>query len=137
MRSRTFTVEEANNALPLVRRIVADVVRAYELLSEQAEAYKETRAVEDRTNEVEDRLNSLKRSMGALSEEIETYVGELSEIGCEMKDLKAGLVDFPFLMDDRRVFLCYELGEDRVEYWHEVTEGYAGRKPLPVTVPEE
>lgn len=137
MRSRTFTVDEANNALPLVRRIVADVVRAYELLSEQADEYKKVRGVEDRTNEVEDRLNSLKRSMSALSEEIEAYVGELSEIGCEMKDLKTGLVDFPSLMDDRRVFLCFELGEDRVEFWHELTEGYAGRRPLPVTVPEE
>ena len=137
MRSRTFTVEEANNALPLVRRIVADIVRAYELLSEQAEDYKNVRAFEDRTTEVEDRLNSLKRSMGVLSEEIEAYVGELSEIGCEMKDLKTGLVDFPSLMDDRRVFLCYQLGEDRIEHWHETTEGFAGRKPLPVTVSEE
>ena len=137
MRSRTFTVEEANNALPLVRRIVADVVRAYELLSEQAEDYKDVRAVDDRTTEVEDRLNGLKRSMGVLSEEIETYVAELAEIGCEMKDLKTGLVDFPSLMDGRRVFLCYELGEERVEFWHELTEGYAGRKPLPVTVSEE
>ena len=137
MRSRTFTVEEANNALPLVRRIVADIVRAYELLSEQAEDYKDVRAVDDRTTEVEDRLNGLKRSMGVLSEEIETFVAELGEIGCEMKDLKIGLIDFPSLMDGRRVFLCYELGEERVEFWHELTEGYAGRKPLPVTVSED
>jgi hypothetical protein len=40
-------------------------------------------------------------------------------------------------MDGRRVLLCYQMGEDRVEFWHELTEGYAGRKPLPVTVPEE
>ena len=137
MRSRTFTVEEANNALPLVKRVVADIVRAYGLLSEQAEDYKDVRAVEDRTSEVEDRLNGLKRSMGVLSEEIETFVAELAEIGCEMKDLKIGLIDFPSLMDGRRVFLCYELGEERVEFWHELTEGYAGRKPLPVTVSEE
>ncbi len=137
MRSRTFTVEEANNALPLVRRIVADIVRAYELLSEQAEDYKGVRAVEDRTTEVEDRLNGLKRSMSVLSEEIEAFVAELAEIGCEMKDLKIGLIDFPSLMDGQRIFLCYELGEERVEFWHELTQGYAGRKPLPVTVSEE
>ncbi len=137
MRSRTFTVEEANNALPLVRRIVADIVRAYELLSEQAVDYKDVRVVEDRTTDIEDRLNGLKRSMSVLSEQIEDFVAELAEIGCEMKDLKTGLIDFPFLMDGRRVFLCYELGEERVEFWHELTEGYAGRKPLPVTVSEE
>jgi hypothetical protein len=137
MRSRTFTVSEANDSLPLVRRIVADVVRAYELLSEQAVDYKDVRAIDDRTTDVEDRLNGLKRSMGVLSEEIENYVAELSEIGCEMKDLKTGLVDFPALMDGRRIFLCFEVGEDRVEFWHEVTEGFAGRRPLPVTVPEE
>ncbi len=86
---------------------------------------------------MEHRLNDLKRSMGALSGEIEDYVAELTEIGCELKDLKSGLVDFPSVMDDRRIFLCYEPGDERVEHWHEVTEGYAGRKPLPVTVPEE
>ena len=114
-----------------------DVKMIDELLSEQAESYKDVRAVDDRTTEVEDRLNGLKRSMGVLSEEIETFVAELGEIGCEMKDLKIGLIDFPSLMDGRRVFLCYELGEDRVEFWHELTEGYAGRKPLPVSVSEE
>jgi hypothetical protein len=137
MRNKTFTVEEADNALPLVRRIVADVVRSYRLLSEQAEAYKALRTVEDRTSETEERLNDLKRSMGSFSEEIESFVAELSEIGCEMKDLKSGTVDFPSRMDDRRVYLCYQLGEDRVESWHEITEGFAGRKPLPANILEE
>ena len=75
--------------------------------------------------------------MAALSEEIDVYVAELTEIGCEMKDLRTGLVDFLSEMDGREIYLCWQVGEEAVEHWHELTEGFAGRRPLPVTVPED
>jgi hypothetical protein len=75
--------------------------------------------------------------MADLSDQIDGFVHELSEIGCEMKDLEVGLVDFPAEMEGRKVYLCWKLGEDRVDHWHELTEGFRGRKPLPVTVPED
>lgn len=134
MRRKTFTVREANETIPLVRRIVEDVVHGYDELSRLAEEYKSlrlSRAADEK------KLNRLKRRMAGISEDIESYVVELGEIGCEMKDLKTGLVDFPWRMDGRDVLLCWQLGEDRVEHWHEVTDGFAGRRPLPVTVHEE
>jgi hypothetical protein len=41
-----------------------------------------------------------------------------------------GLLDFPSILDDEEVYLCWKLGEDRIRYYHRQDEGYAGRKPL-------
>jgi hypothetical protein len=59
---------------------------------------------------------------------------ELKAVGCELKDFELGLVDFYALLDDRLVFLCWRLGEPRVEYWHEVDAGIAGRQPVDETL---
>lgn len=61
---------------------------------------------------------------------LEEAVNRIQEIGCVVKDLDAGLVDFPTLRDGREVYLCWKLGEKRIEYWHGLEEGFAGRKPL-------
>jgi len=137
MTSRIFSVDEANRTIPLVRRVVMDIVRDYGLVATMAEEYKTLRRLPNRDESHEARLNQLKREMAALSDQIDEFVRELAEIGCEMKDLSRGLVDFPAEMEGRRVYLCWMIGEDRIEHWHEVTEGFRGRKPLPVTVPED
>jgi hypothetical protein len=48
----------------------------------------------------------------------------------QIKDLERGLVDFPAMHDGREVFLCWERGEDDIEFWHELDSGYAGRERL-------
>ena len=55
----------------------------------------------------------------------------IHEIGVIVKDLDIGLCDFPYLMEDRIVYLCWKLGEKKIEWWHEVHSGYSGRHPLP------
>ncbi len=57
-------------------------------------------------------------------------LGALEEAGIVIKDIDRGLIDFPALMDDREVFLCWELGEDEVGYWHDLESGFGGRQPL-------
>lgn len=57
-------------------------------------------------------------------------VARIEAQGCVIKDLDVGLIDFPAVMDDQQVFLCWKLGEERIRYWHHVDEGFAGRKPL-------
>jgi hypothetical protein len=55
---------------------------------------------------------------------------ELQAAGIVLRDVDRGLVDFPALRDGREVYLCWELGEDRVGHWHELEAGFAGRQPL-------
>ncbi len=61
---------------------------------------------------------------------LEEMVNHIQESGCVVKDIDEGLVDFPALRDGREIFLCWKLGEQRIEYWHGIEEGFAGRKPI-------
>ncbi len=54
----------------------------------------------------------------------------LIETGCLVKDLDSGLLDFPAIIDNKEVYLCWRLGEDRIRFYHGQREGFAGRKPL-------
>ncbi|MBL8171466.1 MAG: DUF2203 domain-containing protein [Acidobacteria bacterium] len=59
-----------------------------------------------------------------------TSVQGLLELGIEIKDFDRGLCDFPHLRDGRVVYLCWQKGEDRIEWWHDTDAGFAGRQPL-------
>jgi len=131
MRSR-FTVDDANRTLPLIRRIVGDAVRDYWRWQEKVREYEEVAAnrLVDEPNEDADRLE---REAQQLARDIDGYVAEIRQLGVEMKGFDTGLVDFPGEVDGRPVLLCWQLGEDSVQYWHEEDAGFAGRQPLPST----
>jgi hypothetical protein len=54
----------------------------------------------------------------------------IQEAGIVVRDIDRGLIDFPAIRDGQEVYLCWELGEDRVAWWHELDAGYGGRQPL-------
>ena len=126
--AKQFTVEQANATLPLVRRIVQDVVTHYrawnEKLNEIDLVAASGRAAD---NEIASRLES---EAQAIARDIEAFRRELGELGIEMKDPGIGLIDFPSMMGSRLVYLCWRLGEPEVGFWHEIDAGYAGRQPL-------
>jgi len=57
-------------------------------------------------------------------------INRIQERGVLVKDIDVGLVDFPSLQDGEEIYLCWKLGENRIEYWHGIDEGFAGRKPI-------
>ena len=63
-------------------------------------------------------------------EHLEDFVDELTEVGCELKDYRMGLIDFTGRHKGRDVCLCWKLGEETVGYWHEINAGFAGRQPI-------
>ncbi len=65
-----------------------------------------------------------------LATAIKTALERIQATGCVVKDLEVGLLDFPALIDNEEVYLCWRLGEDRIRFWHRQDEGFAGRKPL-------
>lgn len=128
MRTR-FTIEEANRTLPLVRRIVGDVVRDYWRWQEKVREYEEVAA--NRTiNEPNDEAVRLERETQQLARDIDGYIAEIRQLGVEMKGIDSGLVDFPAEVNGRTVLLCWQLGEESVQYWHEEDAGFAGRQPV-------
>ncbi|MFO0837136.1 MAG: DUF2203 domain-containing protein [Phycisphaerae bacterium] len=123
---RVFTLEEANRALVLVRRIVKDIVDRYaEVTALRAEREELSRALGPA-----EKLDNLRARTEERVAELNRLSDELGELGCELKDWASGLVDFPALHQGRRVCLCWRLGESAIAQWHEIDAGFAGRKPI-------
>jgi hypothetical protein len=124
-----FTVERANRTLPLVRKIVEDVVRQHRLWREKILEL-DLVASTARAGEPRERAEELERDAQVLAREIDGFQHELDELGILLKDRRLGLVDFPSEMNGRQILLCWRLGEPEVQFWHEVDAGYTGRQPL-------
>lgn len=78
----------------------------------------------------ESALADKRRRAEALVEELNTRLQRFNEWGIELKGLDEGLVDFPSERDGRPIYLCWRMGEDRIEWWHDIDSGFAGRQPL-------
>ena len=65
-----------------------------------------------------------------LAELLRAAVEKIQATGCVVKDLDIGLLDFPALINNEEVYLCWRLGEERIRFWHRQDEGFAGRKPI-------
>ena len=77
-----------------------------------------------------DKLAELRIEHDHLAETIKAALERIYSAGCVVKDLDAGLLDFPAVIDNEEVYLCWKLGEDRIRFYHRQDEGFAGRKPL-------
>lgn len=127
---RTFTVENANRALPLVRRIVQDIVAEHPRWKDLVARYELAAAgARPEWGESPDQL-ALRREIDAVAARINGYVDELTAVGCLLKGFEDGLVDFYGLREGRLVFLCWRLGEASVSHWHELDAGFAGRQAI-------
>ena len=124
-----FTPEHANRTLPLVRKIVEDIVQQHRRWRETILEL-DLVASTPRGTDPRDRAGELERNAQALAKEIEGYQRELEALGIQLKDKRLGLVDFPSEMNGRHVLLCWRLGEGDVQFWHEVEGGYTSRQPL-------
>ena len=129
MTRRCFTVEQADRTLPLVRRIVQDIVDGYERWQALVRDFELATASSTAESPDAD-ADRLQREAQRLAVDIEGFVGELEQLGVEFKGYEDGLVDFPSEANGRPIYLCWRLGEPAVQYWHEVNAGVAGRQSL-------
>jgi hypothetical protein len=123
-----FTVEEANRTLPLVRRIVGDIMSTHANLLKRAEEYRVLKSGSE-ANAV--RRRELEQELRQLTDTVNAFVDELADIGAQFKGFDGGLVDFFSILDGRPVFLCWKMGEGSIEWYHELDAGYRGRQRLP------
>jgi hypothetical protein len=131
MPERHYTVKEANDMLPRLTRLLVQMqAQARQQGMVQSRVDDVTKSVKSNGyhNPIEDPMVS--QVSRALNEAIRDGLDQLAEWNIELKDLSIGLVDFPAIREDRDVFLCWKLGELRVDYWHELDTGFAGRMPL-------
>ena len=123
--TKIFTIEEANALLPRIRVIVEGIFAArQEALALRPEVWP---VLEKAAG------NGGSRKAGELLEvfgRFEKFVFELQDLGCELKGIEQGLVDFPTIMHGRPVYLCWKYNEPRIAFWHDLEAGFAGRQPL-------
>ena len=123
---KTFTLEGANATLPLVRVIVKDAMDKWRelghLRAELADA--EVHGLS------EQRKRHLREEVDRIERELEGCVREVAELGASIKDFETGLVDFPTKRGNKTVLLCWKAGEERIEWWHDLEAGFAGRRPI-------
>ncbi len=129
---KLFTVEEANQSLPLVKAITADLVNLSREVIERRQrlAMLMSGRTREAGNPYSDELTAVEAEIEKDALRLREYVQELVDLGVEPKGAMEGLVDFPSLMDGRVVYLCWKLGEVEVMHWHEVDAGFAGRQDL-------
>jgi hypothetical protein len=132
-RLRTYTVQEANQELPRVRRIVEQIAKLSALLPEledQAHIAEYESRRNGATSESKDKSKQAKDAASAAEMERLKAIAALNSLGISLKGALEGLVDFPSYRDGEAVELCWKLGEEKVEHWHRIGEGYAGRKKI-------
>jgi hypothetical protein len=103
-----FTPKQANEYLPEVKDVVERVIA----IKKKADGSTDDDA------------------MTSAMQQLEKEIQKLEELGCVLKDMSTGLVDFPAVRLGTRVWLCWKLGEETVTFWHGLHEGYAGRKAI-------
>jgi hypothetical protein len=122
---RYFTLEQANEALTLIRPLMDEVQAIRQkIMSSQPEAWT---AIEKSIGNGGNRALS---NMVQDFEKLDLLVHRILETDVLIKDVNIGLLDFPALRNGREVYLCWQYGEGEIAFWHEVDAGYAGRQPI-------
>src|SRR5688500_3548379 len=128
---KMYTLQEDNAMLPRLTALLQEMqARGVQLAQIGAQQAAVRRKVMGNGHHTEQEDAEMKRAERPIEEAIRSALGLLTEWGIELKDLQRGLVDFPAVREGRQVYLCWELGEPEVGYWHETDTGYTGRQPV-------
>jgi hypothetical protein len=133
MSERTFTLDEAQNLLPVLESLIRTAIDGKKFIE----------SVDEELQELAHRvflsgglflnivhLARRKAEREKTIQRVKDALVEIDSIGVQVKDLDIGLLDFPCNVDGRTVLLCWKVGEQGITHWHSVTEGFAGRKPI-------
>lgn len=126
MEKRYFTCEEAQRALPRVKKSILELVklsRAIDLLASIDVEFEDTHRA------LYSHITS-RKEYHTLCAKFYKKMDALFAMGCIVKDLNRGLVDFYAKHNGRDIFLCWKFDEPRIQFWHEIHAGYIGRQPM-------
>jgi hypothetical protein len=142
--ARFYDIDDANEQLPELRQILTalrdqrdELIRLRdEVLERQgaveatAEAAGSGTGLSDGDAEAAAELRRIRLRMQGVIDQMQAGVVRIDALGITLRDIETGLIDFPALASGRQICLCWRLGEDEVEWWHEMTTGFGGRQPL-------
>src|SRR5437660_852914 len=130
---KTFTIEEAHRLLPVLKSLLQRAMEGKQLIEQVEKEFQDLNhrillsgglfvdvpKVARRRAERDKAVQNTKDAMA-----------EVEAIGVQIKDLDIGLLDFPCVVDDQIILLCWKFGEEKIGFWHGLEEGFRGRKPI-------
>jgi hypothetical protein len=131
--SRLFTLQEASSLLPRLIPLIDGLREAKQELDAIVASLGAIAHVTQGNGNIRDALStqdSAEDRVRELQSRIQVGLEEIQALGCLVKDLDLGLVDFPSLREGEVVYLCWRLGEESIGFWHDLDSGFAGRRPL-------
>jgi len=124
---RHFEFEEAQKVLPKVNGIVRKLMKLNKTIMLM-------NSIEIDTNDLSfeqfQNITKMNKDYHRLSYDFYKTLEDLESIGCVLKDVEQGLVDFFSSFEGRDIFLCWKVGENEIRYWHEIHSGFKGRQPI-------
>ena len=130
---RYFTVSEANALVPKLEGLLERLSELYEevaaLFSEFSSQGVPPREEEGSPDDPED-VKQKRAQLRDLAAELQEGINDVNAMGCILKDVESGLVDFLSRRAGRTVHLCWRRGEPEVSWWHDLESGYQGRRPI-------
>lgn len=131
MPPKHFTLDEANALLPHLSSLLLQLQESkakHDSLREKVGEY--AQRMSSNGNVLEAELNEARQELIKAAAELNSLVERAQEMGCEIKDIDQGLVDFRTEREGQEVYFCWKLGEPDIGWWHELETGFAGRRPL-------
>ena len=124
-------MDEASSLLPRLSELLLQTQECklrHDQHQDQIAEY--TRRMSSNGDILERDLNETRQELAKAAAELSRLVEKVQEMGCELKDIDQGLIDFRAEREGREVHLCWKLGEPDIRWWHDLESGFAGRQPL-------
>jgi len=126
---KLFTVQEAQDSLEEIRPLVERMLRSFAAIRGEIEAATRSFGLRPGHPDLAKHLE-IRGVAPRLLKEINRTIQEIQAYGCVVNGPEAGLIDFPCLMGNEIVLLCWKSGEPGIGHWHRIPDGFAGRRPL-------
>jgi hypothetical protein len=130
---KTFTLEQAQTLLPVLKSLLKRAMEGKQLIEQIDQAFLDLKHRVFLSGGLFVDVAACARRRAErdkLLQGIQDAMAEIDAIGVQVKDIDIGLLDFPCRVEDEIVLLCWKYGEERIEFWHGMEEGFAGRKPI-------
>ena len=130
---RYFTLLEAEALLPEVERLLRSLIQLkqdYESADAELSHINQRVALTGGMIVAREHVQQIRTRKDESARRLQAAAEEFQNLGCQLKDVETGLVDFPTLYRNKEVYLCWKLGETGIGFWHHVEDGFRGRKPI-------
>lgn len=126
-----FTREEAETLLPQISVILRSIQQERKAMREQEEKLGALKGrARSNGHDLNEQITTSQAELARHIQELQALAAKLDSLGGVLKDPDTGLIDFLSLRNGHPIYLCWRLGEERINYWHEIDNGFAGRQLL-------